>query len=132
MTLSLNNIPISRKFLLAFGAACLLCAASGLISVIGLNAVNRHASQLGNRIMPRMQHLAGLRFSVVEIRRADLALLLCPNQKCLDHYTDARQHAEETYEKNLALYRPMIEDAQGKEFFFDLRVEVCPVFQSQQ
>jgi methyl-accepting chemotaxis protein len=116
MALSLNNIPISRKFLLAFGAACLLCAVSGLISVIGLRTVNRHASYLGSKVMPRMQYLAGMRFGVVELRRTDLALLLCATQKCTDHYTEARLHAEEGFEKNLALYKPMIEDAQGNEF----------------
>jgi methyl-accepting chemotaxis protein len=107
-------MPIARKFLFAFGATSLLCAIIGIVGIVGLVRVNSRATEVGSLILPRVQALAGIRYSVTEWRRSDLGMLLCPNQACIDHYGSTRQKALELYAKNLVAWKSLVRDDAGR------------------
>jgi len=115
VNLALSNIPISRKFLLAFGAACLLCAVSGLAGVIGLRLVNQRANEIGNVVLVRVQTLANIRYAITDWRRSDLAQLLCTSQECTSRYNEVRRLAIELYEQNLAHYKSLADSPEEQE-----------------
>lgn len=78
----LRNLPISRKFLLAFGAVCLLCTLLGSVAALSFFKVNSVLGHIVDHSTPSITALGDIRYSVATIRRTDALLLLCDSPAC--------------------------------------------------
>ncbi len=110
-----SSLPIARKFVLAFGAVCLLSAFGGIAGVLGLRMVNSQASEVANRVLPMASTLASLRIEATEIRRAVFARLLCTSDACTAQFSQARLKSIGEYKANVAIYQGMIDEPGERE-----------------
>ena len=60
----LRNLPISRKFLLAFGAVCLLCTLLGSVAALSFFKVNSVLGHIVDHSTPSITALGDIRYSV--------------------------------------------------------------------
>jgi methyl-accepting chemotaxis protein len=101
-----RNLPLARKFLLAFGAICLICMASGVYTFLTFRDVATRSADFTEKAIPSVLFLSDLRGHLTEIRRRDLALLLCLRPDCVAKQNAARQVAIEGFETKLKRYEP--------------------------
>ena len=113
----LADLPIARKLFLAFGTVCLLSTLGGLAGYLGLERVNLKASEASEHGHPSFQALAALRIVVSDLRRADLALLLCKTDTCHAHFEKIRGAALEQYQRSTAVYNSMLLERSDRELF---------------
>jgi methyl-accepting chemotaxis protein len=103
-----RNLPLSRKFTFAFGAVCALCALQGVLALLGLFRVNAALGGAIGHTLPSVRLIDEMRISITQIRRSDLALLLCETDTCIAKYKDKREKAAETFRTSMEKYAPMI------------------------
>ncbi len=112
-----GSLPIARKFVLAFGAVCVLSAFGGLAGVLGLRLLNSQSMELANQVLPSSISLADLRVVASDIRRADFALLLCTSDDCTSLFSKARQTGLEQFEVNSKTYNALIDKDEARARF---------------
>jgi hypothetical protein len=77
-----RNLPIARKFTVAFGTICLLCTGLAVYSFITMRSITAMASRVRTVNVPSLIDLATMRFNANSARRAELALLACSAPSC--------------------------------------------------
>ncbi len=100
-----RNLPVARKFLLAFGLVCILCTVLGTIALAGMARINRSTSSLSDVALPSAQALADMESAMQIYRRADLAILLCDSAQCASGYLDRRRMASAKIRNAAERYR---------------------------
>ena len=118
---AIHNLPISRKFGLAFSAVCLLCALQGTFAFLGFLKVNADASELANHSMASVRLLGEIRVAVTEARRWDLALLLCDNAPCITRANARIEKATDDYSSAVQEYLPLVNKPGEQELLNNLR-----------
>jgi methyl-accepting chemotaxis protein len=103
-----RNLPLSRKFTFAFGAACVLCALQGALAVVGVFRVNAGLTEVIANALPSVRLIDEMRISISQTHRSDLALLLCESETCAAKYKAERQEAEENFRDSMEKYAPLI------------------------
>jgi methyl-accepting chemotaxis protein len=103
-----RNLPISRKFLLAFGIVCALCALQGALAIYGFISIKSNLSDMVEKGMPARQALGEIRMAITQTRRADLALLLCATDECTATYKAKREKASESFAAGVREYTPFM------------------------
>jgi len=89
-----RNLPIARKFLVAFSLICALCAALGAIALAGMYKINASTTKLADVALPSAQNISKLEFAIQMFRRADMGILLCNGSAaCNSDYVQRRQRA---------------------------------------
>jgi methyl-accepting chemotaxis protein len=104
----LRNLPISKKFLYAFGAVCLLCAALGAYTFSAFRQVAAKALDVRDNTIPSLVVLSDMRDAMNTTRREDLDLALCQAPDCLASHSAARQQALVDFQTADKKYQPMI------------------------
>jgi methyl-accepting chemotaxis protein len=104
----IRNIPIARKFLVAFGLICLLCTGLAVYSFISLRAIAAKSIDVSENALPSVVDLARIRSAIDLTRRYDLALLLCQTPACTATDVAAREKAIATYQETLKIYEPLV------------------------
>jgi len=94
----IKNLPLSRKFLTAFGAICLLCVLQGIAALIGLYKIDTQTRDLTEHTVPAMQSVAEMRGNLQAARRMELAMLLCTDHECMVRYQQRRDDALTKYD----------------------------------
>ena len=112
-----RNLPVSRKFTLAFGLACLLCALQGGLAIFGFLKINSAVETIENKTLPSVQALGAIRFAIAQTRRADLALMLCESEACTANYTAKRDAAMQVYTVANQKYEPLIGSPDERELY---------------
>jgi len=113
----LRNLPISRKFLFAFGIVCSLCILLGTYTSIMFRSIataNREVSELE---IPAIIYLSDMRGAMNIVRVQDLDLMLCQTQACTTAHLEKRQKALENYQASLKLYEPNISDSEERGLY---------------
>ena len=113
----LRNLPISRKFLFAFGIVCSLCILLGTYTSIMFRSIataNREVSELE---IPAIIYLSDMRGAMNIVRVQDLDLMLCQTQACTTAHLEKRQKALENYQTSLKLYEPNIADSEERGLY---------------
>ena len=87
----LRNLPVSRKFIFAFGIVCGLSILLGAFTCITFQTIATKGLDVSNNSMPSLIALADLRGAANTIRRQDLDLLLCSTPACLANHQSERQ-----------------------------------------
>ena len=110
-----RNIPIARKFTLAFGLVCLLCVALGMFSYLTFRTIVGTSSDVSDDAFPSVVHLARIQLAIGLTRRSDLALLLCQTADCSTREGGQRQRSIEQYQSGLREYEPYIHSTAERE-----------------
>src|SRR3954471_12314386 len=103
-----RNIPIARKFTLAFGLVCLLCVILGTYSYFTFRAIETINHSVSDIAFPSVVHLSKIQYAVNLIRRSDMALLLCQTPDCIARESTQRQHAIEQFKSEMKAYESSI------------------------
>ena len=118
---TLRDLPIARKFSVAFGAICLLTAILGVAALYGFIKVNAATGDMVNNALPSLKTLAKIRFSVATIRRTEGFELLCEDSECKQHYLDKRKAAIANYRAAIVAYEPLATYPGEHEIYQDIR-----------
>ena len=103
-----QNLPVARKFIVSFGAICLLCVASGIYNFVTLREVAIQSTDVSEDSIPSLLLLADMRSSLNVVRRNDLDLLLCLRPECVQQYTASRSEAIKKFEEQYKAYQPYV------------------------
>ena len=68
----LRNLPVSRKFLYAFGLVCGLCIMLGTYTFIQFHSIAAKNSEVSEKDFPSVIQLATVRETIGTLRREDL------------------------------------------------------------
>lgn len=94
----LRNLPIARKFTIAFGAVCTLCLFLGAFTFLNFHNVAEKSIDVRDNSLPSILALANVRGAMNELRRQDLDLLLCQSATCTAQHAASRKEGLATYE----------------------------------
>src|ERR1017187_10878531 len=81
---ALRNVPISRKFLLAFSLVCLMCLGLGSYTFVTLHSTSVSSTDLSEDTLPSVIYLGKVELAIDRTRRWDLGTMLCQTPKCTD------------------------------------------------
>ncbi|MGA7524360.1 MAG: methyl-accepting chemotaxis protein [Acidobacteriaceae bacterium] len=101
-----RNIPVARKFAVAFGLVCSLCVALGLYTALTLHSVSQKAASIAEDDFPSVIDLTAARADINQVRRSDLALTLCASPDCQARESNSRDKAIADFDKSLTAYAP--------------------------
>jgi methyl-accepting chemotaxis protein len=113
----LRNLPVSRKFIFAFGIVCGLCILLGVYTFIAFRGIAAKNAQVSNSSLPAMIDLANIRASINTLRREDLHLLLCSTPVCLKDESVKRQQAIDDFHAATKSYEPLISLPEERELY---------------
>jgi methyl-accepting chemotaxis protein len=116
----LRNLPIARKFTSAFGIVCILCVALGAYTFLTLRSIATKGADVSEVSFPVLVHLADMRGAMIQYRREDLNILLCPTPACAAVHTEKRQKQLNLYKDAAAAYEPLIRTPQDRASFQEL------------
>ncbi len=105
----LRNLPISRKFIFAFGIVCGLCIVLGVYTFLTFRDIAAKNAEVSNSSLPSVIDLANIRAAVNTLRREDLHLLLCTTPACLKDEGVKRQIAIDDFHAAAKAYDPLID-----------------------
>ena len=114
---AIRNIPIGRKFKLAFGIVCLLCIALGLYSCLTYWDVSKKTRAMNEDFLPSIIHLTDMRGVLNVVRRQDLDLLVCQSADCIALHSSLRRKAIATFESKMKAYEPLIDAGEERNGF---------------
>jgi methyl-accepting chemotaxis protein len=113
----LRNLPISRKFIFAFGAVCGLCVLLGVFTFVTFRGIATKSVDVSDNSFPSVLVLANIRQAVNAVRREDLDLLLCQTPDCTSSHNAGRQKAISDYQADIKTYEPMISYLGERELY---------------
>jgi methyl-accepting chemotaxis protein len=116
-----RNLRISRKFTYAFGAACLLCALLGAVSLAGLFKVSSAINNIVANSIPSMKVLGSIRYSLATIRRSDALLLLCDSSACTTRLAVKRKNYIASYNQVIEQYASKVSYPGERELYETIR-----------
>ena len=113
----LRNLPISRKFIFAFGTVCGLCILLGVFTFVTFRSIAAKSADVSENGFPSVIQLGEIRGAIATVRRSDLALMLCMDSVCSQNYTGKRQKALADYSDAIKIYEPLINHPGERESY---------------
>jgi methyl-accepting chemotaxis protein len=104
----LRNLPISRKFIFAFGIVCGLCALLGAFTYVILRNIAQKSAEVSGKHLPSIILIGDIRNDVNVERRETLEMMLCQTPSCTSHHSEKRQKAISDYQESLSEIAPTI------------------------
>jgi len=114
---AIRNIPLRRKFVIAFGIVCVLCLSLGLYSLLTFHTIAQKSGDVSQNSFPSVLALAKVRNAANNVRREDLDLLLCKTRECAATHAGKREAAWSDYDSGLKLYEPLISNPGERELY---------------
>ncbi|MGP8270588.1 MAG: methyl-accepting chemotaxis protein [Terracidiphilus sp.] len=105
---AIRNLPISRKFTLAFGIVCSLCVVFGVYTFLTLHSIAVKSADISEKHVPSLIYIGDVRSGLNVERREDLELMLCQTPACTADHTAKRQRAIAQYQNALKAMAPLI------------------------
>jgi methyl-accepting chemotaxis protein len=103
----IKNLPVSRKFTVAFGIVCGLCIVLGIFTFFTFRSIATQSMDVSDNSLPSLIMLTDIRGAVNTVRREDLNLLLCQTADCTANHSTKRQKALEMYQVQSKKYETM-------------------------
>src|ERR1035441_4904696 len=97
----LRNLPVSRKFVYAFGIVCGLCIVLGAYTFITFRGIATKSEVVSGNHFPSLIEIGDIRNEVNAERREDLELMLCLTPACSADHNAKRQKAQAGYQSAL-------------------------------
>jgi CHASE3 domain sensor protein len=104
----LRNLPVSRKFIAAFGIVCGLCIALGIYTFTTTRNIAVKSADVSENGFPSVIQLGEIRSAIATVRRSDLAYMLCVDSACKATYAAKRQKALAALPAAVKVYEPLI------------------------
>jgi methyl-accepting chemotaxis protein len=105
---ALRNLPIARKFAVAFGIVCGLCILLGAYTFITFRGIAVKSVGVSGNSFPSVLVLADIRGEANILRREDLDLLLCQTPACSALHLQKREKVIAAYQASIKVYEPLI------------------------
>ena len=113
----LRNLPISRKFIVAFGLVCGLCVVLGIYTFTTFHSIASSSTDVSENSFPSVLVLSDIRGSLNVLRREDLDLLLCVTPACIAENNAKRLKVITDYQEEVKRYEPMISYPGERELY---------------
>jgi methyl-accepting chemotaxis protein len=97
----LKNLPVSRKFTIAFGIVCGLCIVLGTYTFLTFRAISAKSEVVSGKHFPALIQISDVRNGINAERREDLELMLCQTPACSADHNAKRQKAITDYQNGL-------------------------------
>jgi methyl-accepting chemotaxis protein len=107
----LRNLPIARKFTVAFGILCCLSIALGIYNALVFRSISQSSTQVSEDAFPAVLALGEMRGRVSVMRREDVDLLLCRTPACTALHAAQRGKAITDYRAEIKQYQPLAHHA---------------------
>ena len=104
----LRNLPVSRKFIAAFGIICGLCILLGIYTFATTRNIAVKSADVSENGFPSVIQLGEIRSAIATVRRSDLAYMLCVDSACKATYAAKRQKALAALPAAVKVYEPLI------------------------
>jgi methyl-accepting chemotaxis protein len=118
---TLRDLRISCKLGYAFGIVCLLTAILGVASLLGFLNIKTVVDDIVGNSIPSIKTIYSIRTALSDIRRAEGYLLFCQDNECTQYYSQKRQSALDSYNKNIETYASMISYPGERELYEAMR-----------
>ena len=105
---AIRNLPISRKFYLAFGIVCSLCIVLGTYTYVAFHGIAGKTAVVSGNHLPALIHIGNIRNAVSTVRSEDLELLLCQTPACSTVHAARRKQAIAEYQQELNAMQPLL------------------------
>jgi methyl-accepting chemotaxis protein len=105
---NLKNLPVSTKFVYAFGMVCGLCVALGVYTFLTFHSIAVSSQDVSGSALPAVVELSKIRGAIDTVRLEDLDILLCQNASCTSAHTAKRQDALQAMQDAEKRYEPLI------------------------
>jgi methyl-accepting chemotaxis protein len=126
----LRNLPVARKFTIAFGIVCTLCVLMGIYTFATLRSIALKSAEVSDKGFPSAIALSDLRASVNNLRREDLDIMLCQTPACSTAHSEARQKTLSAYKVALKAYEPFISYPGERELYEKFTASYAQYFDS--
>jgi methyl-accepting chemotaxis protein len=103
---SFGNLPIARKFALAFGLVCCLCIGLGIYTFITFRTISSKCLEISGDDVPSMGHLVAIESAIDDVRRKDLVLPSCLTADCSAVNKAEREKGLSEYLSETKAYEP--------------------------
>ena len=113
----LRNLPVSRKFILAFGVVCSLCIVLGGYTFLTFRSVAQQSAEVSENAFPSVIQLAEIRSGLNIMRQADLDLMLCQTPACTASRSARRQEGINEYQKGAKAYESTLSYPGEREIY---------------
>ena len=113
----IRNLPVSRKFLFAFGIVCALCIGLAIYGFITFRSIASQAVEVSESTFPSTVYVGEARTAINTMRREDLHLLLCAAPTCIADESTRRDAAVAAYKTAENAYEPLIDSTTERESF---------------
>jgi methyl-accepting chemotaxis protein len=113
----LKNLPISRKFIFAFGIVCGLCIVLGIYTFATFRSIAAKNQDVSAKSFPSVVQLTAIRTGFNTERRAELAMLLCMSSECSASYSEKRGKGMADYQEAMKAYEPLLATAHERELY---------------
>ena len=113
----IRNIPITRKFSLAFAVVCLLCTGLGAYTFFTFRDIAAKSQDVSQASLPSTIQLARIQDAIDSVRRYDLALLLCQSQACEANKNAERLKSITAYDEAIKEYGALVDSQREREQF---------------
>jgi methyl-accepting chemotaxis protein len=114
---NLKNLPVSTKFLYAFGMVCGLCVALGVFTFLTFHSIALGSLDVSGSALPAVVELSKIRGAIDTVRLEDLDILLCQNAGCTNAHLATRRRALEDMQEAQRRYEPLIANAGEREAY---------------
>ncbi len=113
----IRNMPVARKFLLAFGIVCSLSLMLGVYTVASMRSIRVNAQYVKDNSILSIVLVGKLAMEATAVRSQDLELVLCQTSQCISGHKAIRATAIASYNQTLPLYLPTI-DSDGERALY--------------
>ncbi len=110
-----RNMPLGRKFAVAFGLVCSLCVGWGTYNFFNFRNSARLGGEVSEDSLPSILHLANMRAAIYSLRLQDLDLLLCQAPACTAQHQQSRKEAIARFDAAEAKYQNLIDPGEERE-----------------
>jgi methyl-accepting chemotaxis protein len=113
----LRNLPVSRKFIFAFGIVCGLCIVLSAYTFITFREIAVKNLDVSDNAFPAVVALADIRGAVNTLRREDLEMLLCQTAACSADHNAKREKTISGYQAAVKVYEPTVRYPGERELY---------------
>ncbi|HEU5457250.1 MAG TPA: methyl-accepting chemotaxis protein [Terracidiphilus sp.] len=126
----LVDLPLSRKFLYAFGSICGLCTLLGVFTLLTFQGITTRSRDVSAQAMPAVVHLAEARQSLNALRLNDLQLMLCQTPQCSSDRRNDRQNALDHFNTAISAYQQTANSASERAILQKLNSDASQYIQA--
>jgi methyl-accepting chemotaxis protein len=120
---NLRNMPVSTKFVYAFGMVCGLCVLLGAYTFLTFHSIATNTLYLSDSAFPSVVELTRMRSAINLVRRDDLDILLCQNATCTTAQMVKRQKGLSDLDEAATKYEPLIASAAERATYEKFKVD---------